>query len=369
MGRPGDEDVARSGAINAYLGELTDQNALRAQADKDMAAHNQQVDTAERGRQTAERALAIANTPGVSAYGRPIVGGNGSYATTQEPVPLGNPQQIASQMAPGQIAPPPPPKPVTFGKPEAAMVNGKRVFVREGSDGLMYDTARRPIDPAALQPVGDQNEPLVSIMGPDNRPILVRRSQAEGKTPASSREQGRPVTSGDAGRITELDTSLDDLAVLNRTLTDTAGATGTAAAVGAALPSWATEFTGWGTDAKKRQGVIDRVKQVIGKALEDGVLRKEDEVKYEKILPTIKDPQDVAVSKLNGLKTALTLRRQRTLESLADAGYETTRFEGRGGAPAGGGMVTLVSGDGKTERQVPADQVAHYVGLGAKVKQ
>ena len=40
-------------------------------------------------------------------------------------------------------------------------------------------------------------------------------------------------------------------------------------------------LTGWGTDAKKKQALIDRVKQVIGKTLEGGVLRKEDEVKYE----------------------------------------------------------------------------------------
>ena len=50
--------------------------------------------------------------------------------------------------------------------------------------------------------------------------------------------------------------------------------------------------------------VIDRVKQVIGKALEGGVLRKEDEVKYEKILPTIYDSAALVRSKLDGLESA-----------------------------------------------------------------
>jgi hypothetical protein len=142
---------------------------------------------------------------------------------------------------------------------------------------------------------------------------------------ASTREQGRPVTSGDAGRIAEFDTSLDDLGVLSSIL-GTSGSTGTAAKIGASVPNWVTEFSGWGSDAKKKQALIDRVKQVIGKALEGGVLRKEDEIKYEKILPTVGDPNDLVVSKLSGLADAIKLRRTRTIESLGDAGYDTSKF-------------------------------------------
>jgi hypothetical protein len=332
-----------------------DDEADRAQADREQAYKDFKLSSA----------MAIANDPGVSQYGRPIVGANGTYQTAApDPnAPPVNRQAVAAQMAPGLIPPPAPPKPVTFGKPEAAMVTGpdgkaKRVFVREGSDGLMYDTARNVIPPEALVPAGDGNEPLVSIMGPDNRPILVPRSQAVGKTPASSREQGRPVTSGDAGRVTELDTSLDDLKVLRQTL----GTTGAGSKVGAMLPNVVTEYTGWGADSKSRQGTIDRVKQVIGKALEGGVLRKEDEVKYEKILPTIGDAPDVAKAKLDGLEKALVQRRQRTLESLADAGYETSRFEERGG-----GTVELIAPDGGI-LDVPAADVEKLLKADPKLK-
>jgi hypothetical protein len=160
----------------------------------------------------------------------------------------------------------------------------------------------------------------------------VRITEAEyrpGDKPASNREQGRPVTSGDANRVADLDTSLNDLGVLRQTLTETKHATGTTAAIGASTPAWATDLFGWGTDAKKRQGVIDRVKQVIGKALEGGVLRKEDEYKYTKILPTIKDTPEVAASKLNGLESALIQRRSTTLDALSDAGYDISRFAAR----------------------------------------
>jgi len=171
-------------------------------------------------------------------------------------------------------------------------------------------------------------EPLVPIIGPDGQPVLVRRGDAVGKRPASNREQGRPVVSGDANRIADLDTSLNDLETLSGTLTGSK-ATGTQAKIGASVPNWVTEATGIGTEAKQKQAVIDRVKQVIGKALEGGVLRKEDEYKYEKILPVISDVKGVVEAKLKGLETAIRQRRQTTLDALSDAGYDTTRFERR----------------------------------------
>jgi hypothetical protein len=162
---------------------------------------------------------------------------------------------------------------------------------------------------------------------------------------------GRSTTSGDANRIAEFDTSLDDVDVLAETL-GSDGSTGTIAKLQAILPNAITESTGIGIGAKQRQAVIDRVKQVIGKALEGGVLRKEDEYKYTKILPTIADAPEVAKSKMDGLRSAIELRRQRTLEALADAGYDTSDFEARR-QPAKANAATLgpgekIAADGKT---------------------
>ncbi|MDO8632351.1 MAG: hypothetical protein Q7R41_17855 [Phycisphaerales bacterium] len=170
-------------------------------------------------------------------------------------------------------------------------------------------------------------------------PVRVSENEYRpGDLPSNTREQGRPVVTGDAGKIADFDTSLDDLAVLNTTLTSTSGATGTSAAIGAGMPAWATDLLGWGAEPKKRQGVIDRVKQVIGKTLEGGVLRKEDEYKYEKILPTIKDTEVVAKAKLAGLEKAIRLRRETTLDALEDANYDVAKFRQRaphGAAPSG----------------------------------
>ena len=193
------------------------------------------------------------------------------------------------------------------------------------------------------EPAGPQS-PVAVVDPQTGQPVFVHPSQAFGRRPASTREQGRPVTSGDAGRIAELDTSLDDLAVLRQTVfpdadltadVKTASPTGTRAKLGAMLPNFVTEATGWGADAKSRQAVIDRVKQVIGKALEGGVLRKEDEYKYEKILPTIGDVPVVVKAKLDGLEKAIELRRERELDAREDAGYDVSRFRQRGAETGG----------------------------------
>jgi hypothetical protein len=57
--------------------------------------------------------------------------------------------------------------------------------------------------------------------------------------------------------------------------------------------------------ANQLQADINRIKQTIGKALEGGVLRKEDEDKYKKILPTMNDTETTARYKLQQLNDTL----------------------------------------------------------------
>lgn len=59
------------------------------------------------------------------------------------------------------------------------------------------------------------------------------------------------------------------------------------------------------TGAQSLQGRIALTKQLIGKALEGGVLRKEDEAKYAKILPTINDTDATAADKIANITRKL----------------------------------------------------------------
>ena len=47
------------------------------------------------------------------------------------------------------------------------------------------------------------------------------------------------------------------------------------------------------------------MRQTVGKALEGGVLRKEDEEKYKKILATLADTPETAIYKIESLISAL----------------------------------------------------------------
>lgn len=227
---------------------------------------------------------------------------------------------------------------------------------------------RMPDAPGVTPFTAESRAPNVTSVDAQGRPV--RQPDAPG-TPvyeappkADKGPAPRRVTSGDAGRLSELRTSLDDLATLEKTLTETPESTGLGSKIGAMLPNAVTEYTGVGTQAKSRQAVIDRVKQVIGKALEGGVLRREDEYKYEKILPTIGDPKEVVTSKLAGLKTAINQRRERLVESLSDAGFDLSEFEQRDKSSSG--TVRMKAPNGQ-QKDVPADQVEFYKSKGATV--
>lgn len=156
----------------------------------------------------------------------------------------------------------------------------------------------------------------------------VHDSPRPGDTPYDrSRTGERPVLSSDANNIADIDNSIAMLDSLKEGI----GKTGASSYLGAHTPGFITEATGIGSDAKSRQAMINGAKQIIGKALEGGVLRKEDEAKYDKILPTIYDPPDVAQSKIDGLRTTLEAKRATTLEALGAAGYGVDRLSsGRG---------------------------------------
>lgn len=96
--------------------------------------------------------------------------------------------------------------------------------------------------------------------------------------------------------VSDLRTAMQGLGELSGQLGGSTGIDIPGIGYRATLPSAQTKIT---------QAKIDRVKQFVGKALEGGVLRKEDEAKYAKILPTIHDTADVAQAKIDSIMQAL----------------------------------------------------------------
>jgi len=79
--------------------------------------------------------------------------------------------------------------------------------------------------------------------------------------------------------------------------------------------------------AQELQAEINRVRQMVGKALEGGVLRKEDEEKYLKIVGSLTDTPDVIINKLQGLVKNMSARRAQAIKNLGTAGYNVKNFD------------------------------------------
>jgi hypothetical protein len=80
--------------------------------------------------------------------------------------------------------------------------------------------------------------------------------------------------------------------------------------------------------AQGKQQLVAATKQLIGKALEGGVLRKEDEDKYAKILPTMGDTYESAKLKTEQLSAMLNNAYTAKRSAFKNAGYDVTKFSG-----------------------------------------
>ena len=106
-------------------------------------------------------------------------------------------------------------------------------------------------------------------------------------------------------------------------------------------------------ERRKIDDDLRRASQVVGRFMEGGVLRKEDEEKYRKMLPQITDVHEVAVDKLKGVKDLLVLKQQQFVDDFKNAGFDVSGFEGAAqpAAPPGATDLEGVFGDFLSESQ------------------
>ena len=89
-------------------------------------------------------------------------------------------------------------------------------------------------------------------------------------------------------------------------------------------------FNPYDTEQQTLRAAIDKTRQIVGKALEGGVLRKEDEEKYKKILPTTSDTRAVAIAKIAMIRSQLESKMQ-DYSSLVSGGYSAEDMLGSQG--------------------------------------
>jgi hypothetical protein len=117
-----------------------------------------------------------------------------------------------------------------------------------------------------------------------------------------------------AGNISDFQSSLSELDILNASIESGRGTTDPILGRLRALNPYDTE-------QQTLQAAIDKTRQLVGRALEGGVLRKEDEEKYKKILPTTSDTKAVAIAKIAMIKSQLEAKMQH-YTSLVGGGQE-----------------------------------------------
>lgn len=80
------------------------------------------------------------------------------------------------------------------------------------------------------------------------------------------------------------------------------------------------------TQTQNVQSQINASKQLVGKFLEGGVLRKEDESKYDKIMPTMNDTPAVRAAKLKNLRVMIQDKQNEYFDSFSRAGFDVSRY-------------------------------------------
>lgn len=80
-------------------------------------------------------------------------------------------------------------------------------------------------------------------------------------------------------------------------------------------------------DAQNFNSAMRIASQNVGKFMEDGVLRKEDEEKYKEMLPNISDKEEVAEFKLQQVSEMLQKKHNQNVQALKDQGYSIKGLE------------------------------------------
>lgn len=128
----------------------------------------------------------------------------------------------------------------------------------------------------------------------------------------------RPLGPTDVSGITDTDMAINGIETLKQKIATNPDLIGPVSGF-AKLNPWATQY-------KAMEADINNLRQTLGKAKEGGVLRKEDELKYEKIVGSSTDTPEVIMHKLDELQKEMISKRNTHLGNLEKAKYDVSGF-------------------------------------------
>lgn len=196
-----------------------------------------------------------------------------------------------------------------------------RLFEQRAADGnLNPGLTQRILD--------DMNAAGIDTKGIDPNAMTLEQANEVARAAKESEKNagGKQLLSSQVKSITEFDTALSNVRSLEATLDEYTDVGGPFSGRIGALPGLES-FSETAARQRELQAVNDRVKQFIGKAMEGGVLRKEDEAKYERILPTIKDTDRTRKFKIQEIKREIEYNKQSILQNLMLSGYDVSGYD------------------------------------------
>lgn len=146
---------------------------------------------------------------------------------------------------------------------------------------------------------------------------------------------GKALSDGAIAKINDTKTGIRELTDISVEAENLKAYTGPGAGIISMIP---------GSQTQKLRSGIDRVRQIVGKALEGGVLRKEDEEKYMRILPAITDLPSVVAYKIKNVTEQMENDMNSYISLQAASGRNTAGVASSTNTYAPGTILTNASG-------------------------
>lgn len=175
----------------------------------------------------------------------------------------------------------------------------------------------------------------------------------------NSKGQGRPMVSTQATKVSDYDQSVRSLTNL---LSDFVDANGNPIYGKTGPITGLRSMNPFDTEAQTLKAKIKKVKQIVGKAMEGGVLRKEDEAKYNDILAKMQDSPQVAANKINELIGDMQANKEIYLNDMEAAGYDVSGFQPNGSDPVNQPAINSLPDD---QAESIMEQILNATDLGA----
>lgn len=249
-------------------------------------------------------------------------------------------QQIASVPKPE-----PPQRPVAPGSIEQQIADAlgkgdQATVIRLTKAASLAAGARRAPEKAGPGDGGQRKRMVDAVMGNpslwDDLTPTVKGDLAADLASAGFNGFGKRLSDGTIKQLSESKAAIQSLRDLRTTLQENEQYIGPVAGLQALNPY---------SDAKKAEAKINLVRQRVGKALEGGVLRKEDEEKYKTILSTLRDEPTTAIYKVDNLIETL----ENDLATFADEQRSAgRRMPAKAESSGDAGGVSVKTPDGQT---------------------